>query len=202
MSVNLKALRRENLRFLIKKDGNSELAKKIGTSASYLSQIMSETSRGEVGDRFAKQVEESLGLEPGWLNTDHSEGAKTGVVMASEADVIDIANGAKYVPREGREQALEDLGFSSKAFGFAVRTDEMEPDIRAGSRVIVEPELTPESGHICLVLTAGSVFIREIQKNPSGGFLLKPANNRYPVSQAADDVQIVGVVRRAVRDFA
>lgn len=66
--MEIKDVRRANLAKLIASYGTIEaLAAAAGTSASYLSQLKNGTAA--MGTRFARTVEQSLGLERGWFDT-------------------------------------------------------------------------------------------------------------------------------------
>lgn len=205
MISNVKSIRRENLRHLIKlHGGNSALAKKVATTPSYLSQIMSEKTRGEVGDRFARQIEEALGLDLGWMSTDHAAKAVAvaGVPVATEGDVREIVAGARAVPREDHDIVQTSRGVSDRAFGYVMRGDDMQPLIPLGSVLIVEPDAKPEPGHVCVYVNESGVFIRQAARLPDGTMMLKPANERYPVTVAAPGTVFVGVVKQAIKDLA
>lgn len=203
MALNVKEIRRKNLALLIEREGGpSELAKKVGCSPSYISQIMSTVSRGDVGDRFARKIEEKLGLELNWMDADQDDETSTGVPLAEDADVRALAAGGKFVPAKGRLRVVTDRGMSMRGFAYEYLDDDMQPRIPAGSRLIVEPEVEPRSGHICVIAGKNGVFVREIKRNPDGTLLLKPANAQYPAMIGSDDMQVVGVVRQAITYFA
>lgn len=70
--------RRINLRAIVsqekKKRGTlGDVALKCHSSASYLSQILSEKINRGMGERMARRIESVYGLPQGWLDDDHSE---------------------------------------------------------------------------------------------------------------------------------
>lgn len=70
-AIDLRQIRRENLRHLIKiRGGANALAKALGyANASFLSQMAGPNPMREVTEKTARQIEESLGIAPGVLDT-------------------------------------------------------------------------------------------------------------------------------------
>ncbi|GAB2798930.1 LexA family transcriptional repressor [Halomonas shantousis] len=74
--MDIYAIRKENLRNLMKGRKQSSCAEKWGTSASALSQIVSKRSVRNLGDDLARRIETAEGLEYGWLDRFHAEIAR------------------------------------------------------------------------------------------------------------------------------
>ena len=69
--------RRENLRYLVDTrfaGVNNRLAEYIGVDSMQISRVFhKKSSRRNVGDKLARQIEEKLELERGWLDADHAK---------------------------------------------------------------------------------------------------------------------------------
>jgi hypothetical protein len=64
-------IRRTNLRKLIADTSAANVSKQLGyTNASFLSQMAGPNPSRQVSEKQARQIEEKLGLRPGWLDTD------------------------------------------------------------------------------------------------------------------------------------
>lgn len=73
--MKIREIRRDNLRVLAKKYGGaSQLAKKIGMTKSWLSQLIGKNPDREMGDQAARNIEKILGLTEGWLDSTHTKG--------------------------------------------------------------------------------------------------------------------------------
>lgn len=74
MATNTYEIRLANLRLLIKQwDTVTALAKKLGHSnASYLVQVAGPNPRRKIGERVARDIEETLKLPDGWMDQPHA----------------------------------------------------------------------------------------------------------------------------------
>ena len=75
-------IRRENLELAKDQVGSAaKLSQLIGTNPGYLSQIKNQTpdsksgSPKTMGDEMARRIEAAIGVEPGWMDRDHSVGS-------------------------------------------------------------------------------------------------------------------------------
>lgn len=72
-AMDIKEIRRENLRLLAKeKGGQARLAEMLGMSLSYLGQIIGKNPVKGIGDAIARRVEKELELPHGWMDQAHS----------------------------------------------------------------------------------------------------------------------------------
>lgn len=73
MNMTIKEIRTENLVLLLKQSQltQAEFAKKVGTSAAYISQILSSKIRRYMGDMVARNIEMAFGLYKGWMDQRH-----------------------------------------------------------------------------------------------------------------------------------
>ncbi|WP_155755307.1 hypothetical protein [Burkholderia multivorans] len=78
MKVDQRTLRKMNVRILQAEAGGSltTLAKKAGTSQSYLSQCVGKGAFRDVGDEVARRLEFAMGKPHGWLDEPHIPDAK------------------------------------------------------------------------------------------------------------------------------
>ena len=187
------------MRLLVEKAGSQlEFARRVGTSAAYVSQVLSEKSRGDVGNRFAVAIEKSFDLKTGWLDDDHSgDRAKNGVSLLSDTEVIEIPKMLNVA--EGKREFIAcKVEPKNRTFAYKMPSDDMAPVIPAGAVLIGEPDLSPVPGDIVIIAAGGGVFVRTLQKNLDGSIMLKPENARYPVSAAPADMQIIATVRESI----
>ena len=72
--MTIKEIRLKNLLYLIVESAltQSQFAQKIGCSAAYLSQIISEHNKRNMGDALARNIENRLNLYKGWMDIPHS----------------------------------------------------------------------------------------------------------------------------------
>lgn len=67
--MNVKVIRRENMRALAKSAGGiSKLALRLGKSQSQISHLIGTSPIKNIGDKVAAQIEAVFGKPPGWLD--------------------------------------------------------------------------------------------------------------------------------------
>lgn len=72
--MDVKEIRKINLRALLKKAKRIDFAEEVGTSPAYLSQILSKKTKAEIGDELARRIEARKSLPRGWMDTlDHRD---------------------------------------------------------------------------------------------------------------------------------
>ena len=198
--MSIKNIRRDNMRFLIKKAGTQlDFSRKVGTSAAYVSQVLSEKSRGDVGDKFAHAIEDAYELPRGWLDEDRGGGrSRPGVPVLSDEQVKTVGEASYISSNADHEFIATNSDVGSRTFAYKMNSDEMSPIIPAAAILICEPDLESTPGDIAIITAAGGVFVRRIQKNIDGSIMLKPENLRYPVSVLSDDMKIIAIVRESI----
>ena len=104
----------------------------------------------------------------------------------------------------GQGQDFEQMtGVSPKAFILRVDGPSMEPEVREGSYIVVEPELAWQSGDFVVAKLEGegadvaATFKQIVQDG--GSLWLRPMNPQFPSLPVTDKVHIVGVVTRDFR---
>ena len=71
--MDSKSIRKRNLAALIELYGSQHaLAMAVDTDPAYISQIMSEKSKANIGDTLARKIEKSLEKPHGWMDIDHN----------------------------------------------------------------------------------------------------------------------------------
>jgi len=85
---------------------------------------------------------------------------------------------------------------SQYAFALVVHGDSMAPEFRDGDVIIVDPELSPESGDYVIAKNGDDATFKQFVRDGSSVFL-KPLNERYPIKDmtGVTKFRIVGVVR-------
>lgn len=74
--MDSKSIRKRNLASLIELHGSQNaLAMAVDTDPAYISQIMSDKTKANIGDALARKIETSLGKPHGWMDLDHDASA-------------------------------------------------------------------------------------------------------------------------------
>lgn len=72
--ADIKQIRRSNMRELIGREpSKAAFARKVGTDPAYISQLLSDKTRAEIGDAFARNVEKTYELPHGWMDNVHAQ---------------------------------------------------------------------------------------------------------------------------------
>lgn len=73
MNLTNNEIRKQNLLILIKEVGKkSDLAKLADTDPAYISQVLSEKTKRNIGDDFARKLEKGCKKPRGWMDVYHS----------------------------------------------------------------------------------------------------------------------------------
>ncbi|WP_417794726.1 LexA family protein [Terasakiella pusilla] len=84
---------------------------------------------------------------------------------------------------------------SDESFALVVKGDSMEPEYPAGSIIVVDPNITVQSGHDVVASIYGEITFKRYSEEPSGKIFLVPLNKQFPaMSVKREDIQIFGVV--------
>lgn len=222
--MDAKQIRRANLAALIAKEGKAAaVAEKVGTAAAYLSQILSEKTKAQVGDDLARRIESAYGLPHGWMDERHHANLADPVYMARKAEEqanvspgpdlrgkvpliswVQAGNFAEVVdllqPGEAFEWIETSIQPRQHTFALRVEGDSMEPDFPAGTILIVEPELEAHVGDFVIAKNGDEEATFKQLVRDGGDWYLKPLNPRYPL-KSLTGCHVVGVVRAAERRF-
>jgi len=69
LRMDIKQIRRTNLLLLMERErSKAAFARKVGTDPAYISQILSEKTRAEIGDTLARNIEKAYELTHGWMD--------------------------------------------------------------------------------------------------------------------------------------
>lgn len=100
--VEVTQIRLINLRRLIDQlGGPTALASKLKYSnGSYISQMAGPTPTRAIGEKVARQIEKSLGYEPGWMDVDHSGPRERGAVPELRSNVVSLPEQPAKTVRE------------------------------------------------------------------------------------------------------
>lgn len=72
--VDIKQIRRSNMLTLIEREKTrAAFARKVGTDPAYISQILSEKTKADVGNDLARGIEVAYGLPHGWMDREHGQ---------------------------------------------------------------------------------------------------------------------------------
>lgn len=180
MTRKLETIRNENLERLIAEAGSAaELARRAGTSSSYLSQVRHHmsTRRGTprgVGDKLAVKLERGMGKPVGWMDEPHDAGqpqasvaqetnAHSGPDIRGLHPVISwvqagewcaIAEG--YAPPFESELLPCPVKCSEDTFVLRIRGGSMEPRFHDGDLIFVDPNVAAVNGRYVVVKLDGS----------------------------------------------
>lgn len=191
----------------------NQLAADVGMSASAISQIMTGAVKSLKGSTAAK-IEAATGVRASWLST--GEGPK----MVDATNVTEAAVGMRRIPLidyvqagnwtcpadpyavgDAREWLMTDMALADCAFALEIKGDSMQPEFKAGDRVIIDPEVHPQPGDFVVAQNGeGEATFKKFRPrgaNESGQlvFELVPLNEDYP-SMRSDlmPIRIIGTM--------
>lgn len=207
-----KQIRLENLRALIREArGTANLARTAGTDPNYLSQIT--TGRRNVGEDLARDLERGMKKPAGWMDQIHSVqevDLPRARVPEVTWDSLRRQQDQHVVREEPRAWKTEnfvstDKTVSEQAFALRVHGDSMlnptgSPTYPDGSRVIVDPTLTPKHrDRIIVALPDGDVVFRQLVNEGTRAYL-KPLNTSYPLIEMPPAAEVRGVIVQTIID--
>jgi hypothetical protein len=80
---------KENLAALAAKyGGQTELAKKVGKSKAWISQLIGKNPKRPVGDVAASKIEKKLGLPEGWLDSTHKKATVNQEILIESVQLV------------------------------------------------------------------------------------------------------------------
>lgn len=191
-----------------------QLAAEIGVTPSSISHWITGRTKHMRGETAAK-IEGATGVRAAWLMT--GEGVKLvreqmgmgpgmedirQIPCIDRARVVDwLRSGDPYDAGGAPEWLLSTGAQSPRAFALQIRDNSMQPELRPGDQVIVDPAVEPAPGDYVLALSReeGAVLrkYRPRGADDTGRALieLKPLNDDYPTVQGdASAIEVLGTV--------
>lgn len=213
--MDINEMRRRKLRQLIQQHGSQRLlASASGMDPSHISQIM--TSKRNMGEKLAREVEKSLRLTPGWFDDGADSQANNTSAAPPVMGVVPLISWVQagewcdiedyYHPGQGEKDIYTTRKVGKHAFALRVRGDSMEnpkgrPSYPEGAIIIVDPDRPVHSGDRVVVRledSAEATFKQYIED--SGRKYLKPLNPQYPMIELDERATICGVVIQTIID--
>lgn len=134
-------------------------------------------------------------------NVTPSQLGRRKIPLLSMVQALDPAAAIGTTKTEGVvDEMLTDLSLGPHAFAVEVQGSSMEPDYRAGDRVVIDPAVCPSPGDSVLASINGDAVLRRYLDRSSGprrAFELAPANPSWPTTASdspGSEVRIIGTV--------
>lgn len=202
----------------IKQMSQIQLSKYVGISQGTLSDLERGKNKSSL---MLTKIADVLGVSPIWLLEGKGEmtTGKTNVVQLKDARQEAVAPLQNKVPKIEWSQVSDyillrgtfnvdenslisrSLSISEKVFALQVTDDKMEPEFCVGETIIVDPDLSFQTGDYVIVTNgnSGPVFKQIVSEGED--WLLKPVNPRYPITQMTKEQVVVGVVREKLKSY-
>ncbi|MCU4306984.1 peptidase S24 [Acinetobacter ursingii] len=106
-----------------------------------------------------------------------------------------------------RKDWLKNRGLFEKDLEIiVVRGDSMEPTISDGDSILINrAENDPQDGHIYVIRSGDTLWVKRVQRQFDGGLLLLSDNKNYPPMkldlETTPDVQVIGKVVNSSKNF-
>lgn len=206
-----KTIRLINLRKLLKETKTAaSLALAANTSPAYLSQILSNRTKGHIGDKLARKLEIAAKKPCGWLDSLHecdveyphliSNISKNKPILQLENVLQWLTNASTTIQAEIETQAF----FYVEMQGNTMMSQlHIASSICPGDILMIHPQVKPDLGDTVLVKINHSAKIR-VLSNDGNELILQPLNPQYPIAPFSEETQILGVVleiRRKIKHF-
>lgn len=178
--------------------------------------------RGKIPDLWVYRVAYQTGFRAEWIQTGRGarmHGARMSVSAEGLAEygappiaVVPVLTWVQagalrsaedLYPYAGAAEEYLSVSVRGKhCFSLTVRGDSMLPDFREGDKIVIDPDLAPQSGDYVVAVIDGSgeaTFKRYLKKKD--GEVLMPLNPDYAPIVLTPDHRIVGKVVRLVRHY-
>lgn len=222
--MNVKIIRRENLRALAKSAGGiSKLALRLGKSQSQISHLIGTSPIKNIGDKVAAQIEAVFEKPSGWLDREHYSIGKSQAIYQTnqgqfsvlcrqvplitwqEASIWDKL-AYDYKPKCFDQMITTTAEVSSLAFALQVEGDVMESpygiSFSDGVVVIADPgEVAIHSSFVIATISYGKeATLRQVVSDGNKRYL-KALNPRYPITEFTVNTTVYGVVKQMIVNF-
>ena len=221
--MDVKEIRRENLAALVSKRGSRKpLAEAIGTDPAYISQLLSDKTKADMGHQLARRIEKALGKPRGWMDRSHREAgmsvleapaayeeaparAPGGDFVAVQRVSINVEAGitgfhVQQLEGNGdpiffRRDYLDKKGWrANQLHAIRVSGDSMEPALYPGDLVVINAALTdPVDGEVFAVNYEGQPVIKRLRRD-AGAWWLDSDNPRHKPKLCDENALIIGRV--------
>lgn len=212
-------IRRENVRRLAKKwGGNNAFAARIGRDASQVSRLIGDNASVNIGTRVARDIERSLNLPTGYLDSEHVEMSETAQpAAAQELDICDrpilelqrdIETGSAIFRVVGHQRVeaeqLEMVNVRPQDVCIIQTVDDgLGRSMGAGVRLAIDRSKPLADGKIYALRYGNLLRIRLVFQKPDGSLLLKALNPDYPeelisAQERAEMVEVIGLAFMAL----
>lgn len=203
-----KEIRLINLRRLLRENKTAAaLAYAAGTNPAYISQILSHKSKGSLGNKLARRLEQAGNKPKGWLDTLHDGDDKLqqsvqNIPLVALDKVLEWHLGKGWMPNKlvtpivnlTANQLTDSNAFCIEMAGDAmVSTLDICSSICPGDIVIIDHHIEAAFGDIVIVKIKNSVKIRQLSKDGNEQ-ILKALNPQYPIIPFTANTKILGVV--------
>lgn len=197
--------RHEHLRDLLARHGGpTRVAETIGVSKQQMSHVGSETPIKNIGDRFARRVEAAFGLPIGSI--DQPLGI-TAIDIDEFSVVIPMLNVTASMGPGAAPPWAEEVIYSMRVSKLWIRQntqatsferlatitakgDSMAPTFRDGDTLLVDTSITHLKLDAVFVLErSGELFIKRVQRNIDGTYVVKSDNPQYSPQQIDDPMK-------------
>lgn len=204
INMDISSIRLNNLLTLKKRyRTQAELAEAVNTDPAYISQILGRKKRGtegarNIGNDFARKIEDRLNLPYGWRDQTHDIDSKSqsasGKVPLVSWEIVGVLN--PKLMQDENEWIKTSGAHGPHAFALQIEGDSNAPDFTPGTVIIVDPDLRAKPGNFVVAKLGKILTMRELVKDGTE-YALKPVNPRYPV-HALSDGEIIGIVCEAI----
>ncbi len=219
ITMNVKDIRRENLRSLARSIGGiTAIAKKLNKSQSQISHLIGTRPIKNIGDRLASEIEIAFGKNHGWLDKEHFRvsGDSGMYVISNDAPRLlnwtpvlewnDLLNGLIAEGAVNRSAEFVPINYevSPDTFALKIEDDTMDAPIGVsfpkGTIIIVDPSHIPTHSSF-VIASLGTDQAKPIFKQliyEGHRKFLKPLNPRYEGKEFPENGKILGVVRSLI----
>jgi SOS-response transcriptional repressor LexA len=222
--MNVKEIRRENMRALAKSIGGiNQLALRLNKAQSQMSHLIGVSPIKNIGDRIAAQVETAFAKPIGWLDKEHyniednqavyrtEQGHSA--ILCREIPVISwqeakewhqLADG--YRPKNASQLIVTSADVGEFAFALGMHGDSMESpsgiSFPAGVVIVADPDQVPIHGSFVVVSEHPhkEATLKQLVSDGNKKYL-KPLNPDYPIAEYTVSTVIHGVVKQMVCNF-
>jgi SOS-response transcriptional repressor LexA len=225
-AMNIKVIRRENLRTLAKLAGGiTHLADKLNKTQSQISHLIGKKPIKNIGDKIAAEAEVAFNKPLGWLDHPHrsseekfspyliEQNGQPGI-LCSQIPLISWEEvrqwhqiAYRYKPKSDESMISTTANVGPFAFALPVHGDSMESptgtSFSEGSIIIADPDAaaTLDSFVVVRISSDRGATLKQLITQGNKRYL-KPLNRRYPILELTPGAIILGVVKQMVINFS